>query len=119
MIDLWCAPDLGDGLGDGLRGPTPLDVECVAMAPAGATWDTVRWSFGDGGVAEGVVATHRYAEPGVYDLSVAWVGYRDPDGVASAPSVVRSGYVTACGPASASFRWRQVAGPVVELVDTS
>ncbi len=51
-----------------ITGPAPLTVGLVATPSGGQSPYTVKWVFGDGGVATGLQTSHTYTVPGSYQL---------------------------------------------------
>jgi len=57
--------------------PFALDVDATGSSDADGVVDTRDWFFGDGAVAEGTIASHRYDDPGTYTVTLLVV---DDDG---------------------------------------
>ena len=72
--------------------PFALDVDATGSSDADGVVDTRDWFFGDGAVAEGTSASHRYDDPGTYTVTLVVV---DDDGA----TAMSTGRVTVVAPA--------------------
>ena len=102
-----------------------LEVPCVLEPPAdGSTWETTRWTFGDGTTAEGDAVSHVYDVPGQYTIAVELDGWEPPAGTPPAddegdPYLARHGLVTVCGPPEPAFTTVDMGGLELQVVNRS
>jgi hypothetical protein len=99
-----------------------LEIHCVFVPPTdGSTWETVRWSFGDLGMAEGDAVSHVYTEPGQYSVILELDGWSPPAGGedASDPWWPAHGLVNVCGEPEVEFDIVAVGGLEYQLVNRS
>jgi PKD domain len=111
----------GDDLIVGLPG---LEVPCVLEPPDdGSTWETTRWSFGDGTVVEGEAVSHVYDEAGQYTIAVELDGWEPADGTTADserdPYTAKYGLVTVCGPPQPAFSLVATGGLDYQVVNES
>jgi hypothetical protein len=111
----------GTSSGEQMVGLPGLEVPCV-LDPVedGSTWETTRWSFGDGTTAEGEAVSHVYDTPGQYTVAVELDGWVPPEGSPprddeSDPYLAKYGLVTVCGPPEPAFRTVDMGGLEVQV----
>ena len=105
-IGFACSHDDGSGASVGV---VPFDLNCVIVSDHLSEVVAAAWTFGDGGTADGIAASHTYTEPGNYTVQVEVQGEGEacgPDGWSG--EARRVGYVRACGVPEAAFEIRHV-----------
>jgi hypothetical protein len=103
-------------------GTAGLEIHCVFVPPTdGSTWETVRWSFGDGSVAEGDAVSHVYDDPGQFTVILELDEWSPPAGEdeGSDPWWPAHGLVFVCGEPEVEFDIVAIGGLEYQLVNGS
>jgi MYXO-CTERM domain-containing protein len=90
-------------------------------ATDGSTWETVRWSFGDGTLAEGDAVSHVYDEAGQFTVIVLLQGWAPPEGEedGSDPWFAEHGLVHVCGEPEPAFDIEALGGLDYSIVNST
>jgi len=102
-------------------GVVPFELKCVvASRDYLPDVETAEWTFGDGGLADGIQAEHEYTEPGNYTVSVTVHGTSEGCGEDGWDSIYRKvGYVRACGVPDVEFELDHYDGLQYQILNKS
>lgn len=118
-VEMDCVSEAGGG-GDKpeIPGVIPFDVVCEATPDPASTLSNLRWTFGDGGEAEGNPVRHTYTEDDNFPVTV--------QGIATHPTcgdrlveIRRENYIRACDVPEPAFRVERERGLRFRLVNAS
>ncbi len=99
-----------------------LEIHCVLVPPTdGSTWESVRWTFGDGSVAAGDAVSHVYEEAGQFTVIVELDGWTPPAGEEDGPDPwwAAHGLVNVCGEPEPDFGIVALGGLDYKMVNSS
>jgi len=113
--------DCGNG-GLPIVGLPGLEIHCVFVPPTdGSSWESVRWTFGDGSVTEGDAVAHVYEEPGQFTVILQLDGWTPPAGEEDGadPWWAANGLVNVCGEPEPAFDIEALGGLDYQLLNSS